>query len=282
MANLTNPQQWAAQERLRYIEKCAFWRGVVNRQDLMETYSLSAAQATSDLQKFQELSPGSLLYNLNKKRYEGAPAMVCKLHHPRIEEAMALVFGIGGTPSALTRSGATPLSQSQSDFVAGVELPVREAPPAVQRSVFLAVLNKMRVHIEYTSMTGKKPGWRWIAPHAFGHNGYRWHVRAWCEQNQGFRDFVLSRIMAARFPTEMAVVPAVDTEWNQWVTLKIAPGKDLSLDMQQGVINDYNMKSGKMSLEVRKAMLKYTLRHLGLPTGDAPIAPQLELVGVEE
>ncbi|WP_345737046.1 WYL domain-containing protein [Prosthecobacter algae] len=269
-------------ERLRFVERCAFWRGVVNRQDLVGAYGLSATQATSDLQKFQELNPGALNYNLNKKRYEGSPSMRCTLHKPRIEEAIALCFGSGDAPSALTRPVTEPSGQETSGFVAGVELPLRTAAPDIQRAVFLGAIQKLRVQIEYTSMTGKKPGWRWIAPHAFGHNGYRWHVRAWCEQNEEFRDFVLSRIKAAHFPIHEAAVPVVDSEWNKWVTVKVIPGSGLSEDMQKGIITDYSMRSGKLIFEVRKAMLKYTLRHLGLPTGDTPIPPQLELLAIEE
>ena len=34
MGNKTNDRNWAAMERLRFIETCAWWKGLVNRQDL--------------------------------------------------------------------------------------------------------------------------------------------------------------------------------------------------------------------------------------------------------
>ena len=85
MGNATNPEQWAAQERLRFIEKSAFWRGTVNRPDLLAVFRISQAQSSADLQKYQELNPDSLVYNLNRKRYDGAESMTCVLHEPRWE-----------------------------------------------------------------------------------------------------------------------------------------------------------------------------------------------------
>lgn len=281
MPNLTNPQQWAAQERLRFIEKCAFWRGVVNRQDLMETYGLSAAQATSDLQKFQELNPGALIYNLNKKRYEGAPSMQCRLHEPQIEEAMALFLTSGDVPCALNR----PVSSAEvtvNDRLAGVELLSRAANNSVHRAIFLAVLGGLRVRIEYGTMSGNKGGWRWIAPHAFGHDGYRWHARALCEQSNHFKDFALSRIAAVEFPTEPSHSPLEDIDWKKWVTVTIGPSKSLDTERQKSISADYMMKGGKKIFQVRKAMLNYTLSHLRIPTEQTKAPAFLELINVEE
>ena len=35
---------------------------------------------------------------------------------------------------------------------------------------------------------------RLIAPHTLVYTGMRWHVRAYCEKNGQYRDFVLSRL----------------------------------------------------------------------------------------
>lgn len=35
---------------------------------------------------------------------------------------------------------------------------------------------------------------RLIAPHTLIYTGMRWHVRACCEKNRQYRDFVLSRL----------------------------------------------------------------------------------------
>ncbi len=50
--NKTNDQNWAATERLRFIETCAWWKGIVQRQDLVGLFGISMAQASSDLQRY--------------------------------------------------------------------------------------------------------------------------------------------------------------------------------------------------------------------------------------
>ena len=94
MGNQTNAGLWVAQERLRAIERAAYWRGWVKRKDLAALFGVSLAQASSDLQKYQELNPGALQYNMNAKRYEGAREMVCVLvKEPSLEEAMGAFLG---------------------------------------------------------------------------------------------------------------------------------------------------------------------------------------------
>jgi hypothetical protein len=248
-------------ERLRFIERAAFWTGVVNRSDLQSVFGVSQAQASADLQKFQGMNPGALLYNLNRKRYEGAVGMRCEIHQPRLEEAMAQFLGEAVVATPLVRAS---WQAEQGVRLAAVTLPVREAGLAVQRAVFQGVLHGLRVRVNYHSLTGKSEGWRWLAPHAFAHDGYRWHVRAWCEKREAFRDFVLSRMKAAELPTEVARVGQRDEDWETWEELVLAPAAGLSEAEQKTVALDFAMRGGKLRLQVRKAMRGYTLGHLRL------------------
>lgn len=275
MGNNTNPSQWAALERLRFIERSAWWRGMVNRNDLQQVYGVSQAQASADLQKYLELNPTALNYSLKRKRYEGTPTMKCVLHRPQLEEALGQFLepassgGAGGWGGSLLGGALeSPASEPTSHAgmrVAGVGLPQRTALPAVHRAIFLATLQELRVRIHYLSLTQRRPGWRWITPHAFAHDGYRWHVRAWCEENKAYRDFVLGRIKETEWPTLPAGRLEPDAEWHSWLTLDLMPNPALSKEQQEAVKADYDLKSGRMSLQVRQAMLEYTLAHLRLP-----------------
>ena len=70
----------------------------------------------------------------------------------------------------------------------------RDLRPEVLQPVLQACRERKRVEIEYASLANPEPEYRVIQPHTVVHTGYRWHVRAWCEKNGDFRDFVLSRI----------------------------------------------------------------------------------------
>lgn len=284
MGNETNIEQWAAQERLRAIERAAFWRGWVRRKELVSLFGISMAQASADFQKYQELNPGALSYNLNAKWYEGVAGMQCVRHTPRLEEAIGCYLDGGAgvfqlPPVAMaqgTSSGA--LDAGGACSLGFVLLPVREASAEVCRLVFQAVLGNHRLRVRYWSLNSSKDSWREIAPHAFGHDGYRWHVRAWCYNNADYRDFVLSRIERCDSPMSIskdAALP-IDGAWESWEGVELRPDSRLSERRQAAIRRDYGMgKRGVLKIKVRTAMKPYLLSHLFLPgANDAAELPR--------
>jgi hypothetical protein len=278
MSNTTNPEAWAAQERLRFVERSLWWRGQVKRKDLRELFGISLAQASSDLQRYLEINPMAARYDLKGKTYRGEPGMTCVYHTPQMEDALSLLLpesgdGLAGRPVMTNPAGHDPSAR-----VTSVSLPVRRATPPVERAAFYAVWAKLRLRIDYASLSGRreaeaevvgsiKPGPRHIVPHAFAHNGYRWHVRAWCEENRDYRDFVLSRIRKAEWPAEKAPedLPP-DVEWETIDELVLTPNPELATNLQESVAWDLGITDGLLRIKVRRAMRKYTLMHLNLPT----------------
>jgi len=267
MGNKTNDRNWAAMERLRFIEACAWWKGIVQRQDLVGVFGVSMAQASSDLQRYLEMNPGAFVYNLRMKRYEAMPDMKCLLTTPNLDEAVTrfLDGDVRGTWINPDESGGSRVSVLQ--------MPVRKAALGVERRVFLAILNGLRIKVRYASVNSHKEEWRWLRPHALGHNGARWHVRAWCETNGDFRDFTLSRIAEVEWSREPGLLPSKDQDWETWVTLKVTPHQDLTTDQRKAVERDFAMPGGTLKLKVRKAMEGYLRDRLGLamPDGKLPV-----------
>jgi hypothetical protein len=275
MGNQTNEKQWAAAERLRYIERSAFWRGVINRADLQRIYDLSPAQASSDLQRYTELNPGALAYNLQRKRYEGAETMRPVLHSPRLEEAMEMFLG---ADLRATRTFGAGADIEKSAQVATVVVPQRTASVEAQRAIFQAVLFARQVRIRYLSLSERGESWRVIAPHALAHDGYRWHARAWCFENRDFRNFVLGRILKTGWPQPLVLELPRDAAWNEWTTLKLQPRKGLGDIQARAIRLEYGMTNNRVTLRVRRAMADATLMHLRLPPSDGRrILPMLEV-----
>jgi len=262
MGNTSNRDQWAVQERLLFIERLSWWRGVVNRGDVREVFGISAAQASADLQAYLALNPTALTYNVSSKRYESREEMTCKLHLPRLEEAVGLFLG-GGTPAMpATTAGRSPNLDVFSP-------PVRKAGETVERRLFLAVDQLRKLTIKYWSVNSSRTGHREIAPHSFAHDGFRWHLRAWCLEKSAYRDFVLSRIESAGWPRDSFTPPLPDTEWETEVTLILKPHSMLTDAQRISIERDYGMKSGKLELTVREAMLDYYLANLRIPLPDS-------------
>jgi hypothetical protein len=270
MGNTNKREQWAGRERLLFIERVAWWRGVVNRADLREVYGISAAQASADLQSYQELNAGALAYNLKTKRYEAQARMECVLHDPRLEEAVGMFLGAGAGLWRAAGGGA--------EKVALCVPPMRRASPSVERRVFVALDQGRRIAVRYGSVSGGSGKLREIAPHALGHDGLRWHARAWCFENSGYRDFVLSRMEEAEWPGEEFSAPVVDEAWECEVTLVFQANRELDEAARKAIERDYGMQNGCFKMQVREAMKEYCLAQMRIPESEGGRPRHLDLI----
>jgi hypothetical protein len=257
MGNITNEENWAAQERLRAIERALWWRGWVKRKNLQQLFGLSLAQSSSDLQKYLELNPGAMVYHLNHKRYEASDSMQCRLHVPLFEDAIRSFI-----PSGNLGQLHSP-QQVDSEFVSIVSLPNRSGKAEIQRLVLQAFLNSKKIKLKYWSLSSGSVKLREIIPTGFGNDGYRWHVRAWCCENEDYRDFVLGRISLVQgFADYKEELPS-DAEWHTLETVRLKPNSKLPENSRRALELDYGIrKNGTLKLEVRTAMKDYFLSHM--------------------
>ena len=128
--------------------------------------------------------------------------------------------------------------------------------------------------MKYQSLSSPEPSWRWIAPHAIGFDGFRWHTRAFCKTDEVFKDFLFSRILQTRGVEASEATDAADTDWQEHVTLEIAPHPELSENQKKVIALDYGMRGGKAKIKVRRALLYYALKRLGLDTDPGARKPQ--------
>lgn len=117
-------------------------------------------------------------------------------------------------------------------------------------------------------MSRPSPVWRWISPHAFAFDGFRWHIRAFCELTNEFRDFILGRIIDAQNVKNSKINPADDVRWNHFVTVKIAAHPELTPDQRKIIEKEYNMKDGVAELKVRAAFIYYVLLRFRIENKD--------------
>jgi hypothetical protein len=65
-----------------------------------------------------------------------------------------------------------------------------------------------------------------------------------------------------------------DTDWHEYVTLEIGPHPALSETQRKVIALDYGMRGDRAKIRVRKALLYYALKRLGLDTDPAARRPQ--------
>jgi len=261
--------RWGVEQRLEFIEFRLFWEGHVNRGDLMSAFAVSVNQASTDLNRYIGMAPNNMIYDKSARTYvrgaEFAPMYLKPDASRYLSQLRSVADGI------LDRADAW-IGQFPSYDAAPT--PVRGVNAKTLRSVIAAIRRSEAIEIKYQSLSRPEPRWRWIAPHAIGFDGFRWHTRAFCLTDQSFKDFLLSRIIETRSTKPSEVGAVGDVDWNEQVTLEIGPHPELSETQQKVIGLDYGMRSGKAKIPVRKALLYYALKRLGLDTDPAARRPQ--------
>ncbi|WP_377831377.1 WYL domain-containing protein (plasmid) [Bradyrhizobium lupini] len=269
--------KWGVERRLEFIEFRLFWEGGVNRADIIDMFDVSVPQASKDLTLYQERAPRNAIYDKSAKRYVASESFTPCFLKPDpdryLSQLRSVADGIVDRAHAwighFPSFGVTPS-------------PARGIRAEVLRSVLSAIRQCKAVEIRYQSLSTSEPRWRWITPHALGFDGFRWHARAFCGADRTFKDFLLSRILETRATKPGEIEASADIDWQDEVTLEIGPHPGLSDAQKKVIALDYGMRDGKVRVKVRKALLYYTLKRLGLdidPNSRAPQDQQIVLLG---
>jgi hypothetical protein len=143
-------------------------------------------------------------------------------------------------------------------------VPERAIDSFVLRAVLRAIRERRTLDVLYQSMSRPSPMRRAIEPHALAHDGFRWHTRAFDRENSEFRDFVLGRMSRPRMREQAGSTAADDKEWHAFVALVIAPHPKLTPSQARAIAVDYGIRGRSITLKVRRALLFYALKRLGL------------------
>ncbi|MEV8468634.1 WYL domain-containing protein [Fluviibacterium sp. DFM31] len=261
--------RWGVAQRLEFIEFRLFWEGRVNRSDLMEQFGLSVNQASADLNRYIGFAPNNMVNDKSARTYVRRPDYAAQFLKPDASRYLAQL-----------RSLADGIMDSDDTWIAelpsydAAPTPARGVNPITLRSVVGAIRRSEAIEVKYQSLSRPEPTWRWIAPHAIGFDGFRWHTRAFCKTDEVFKDFLLSRILKTRGVEASEVTDEADADWQEHVTLEIGPHPELSESQKKVIALDYGMRGGKAKIKVRRALLYYALKRLGLDTAPGARKPQ--------
>jgi hypothetical protein len=254
MANLTNEENWAARERLRRVEFLLWWRGWVGRQDLVDVFGISPAQASGDLQRYAAMNAGTMIYHTSRKRYEAAEGMACVLHEPSFDEAVRVFLG-----GAAERTGWSADGTTADARISVINLPKRRIDAGIARRVLMALLERRLLRVRYVSVNSASDEWRELAPAGLGWDGRRWHVRAWCMTRGEWRDFVLGRMAEAEWPGATAGTLPEDADWLAFETIRFRINPELALEQREALRMDYDLAGDSLEIRVRRSMKQYLL-----------------------
>lgn len=251
--------RWSIERRLAFIEERLFWLGETNRADLVRQFGVSLGQASADIARYLTLEPRGVAYDKSAKRYVAGddfkPALAAPDANRLLGELRLVDRGI--LPAADTMLGGTlPFDATP--------VPERRIDALVLRTVLRAIRAQGALDVLYQSMNRPEPVRRTIEPHALAYDGFRWHARSFDHQSNTFRDFVLGRIAKPKAIGPAGSDPDNDADWRTFINLEIAPHPRLTPAQARAIAIDYGIRGRSAMLKVRRALLFYALKRLGL------------------
>jgi hypothetical protein len=263
--------RWSQQRRLEFIDFVLCWDGQLNRGDITDFFDISVPQASLDIAHYIELAPHNLDYDKSSRTYL------------RSERFRALYPGsaadhfLSELLSSARNGDAHTSKLRHMPPIAIVPSPGRTINTKVVISIQRAIRQGTGLRLVYQSLSQPEPGPRTITPHAFAHDGLRWHVRAYCHTREEFRDFVLARILRIDGAAAPGLGGDADADWNTLVSLVLSPHPKLNAAHRRAIELDYGMTRERVELRCRVALLFYVLRHLRLD-GSAPSTPEAQQI----
>ncbi len=272
------PQTADALRRLQFIEFRLFWEGGLNRADLAESFHISAAQASADLQRYAGLAPGNISYDTSTKRFVASDVFQARLIDTSPAALLARLAAVAEgylEPRHAWLSAAPPIGFAP--------LPARVIDASILRELLHAIRHQLAIEVLYQSFSQPEPMWRWITPHAIAFDGVRWHVRAFSSVR--FSDFVLSRFLQIRLTRSDPQRGTQDIAWHANVNLLFVPHQAASEGQRRAIELEYGMTNGELCISCRVALISYVLARLeifGPRRGMGPPYQLLELKNVDE
>lgn len=269
---------WGQDRRLEFVDFRLRWDGRINRSDITKHFGISVPQASLDIARYLELAPGNLGYDHSSRVYlatDGFKPLFPTSDPQRYLNGL-LAQATGGVGFGESFVGWLPP-------VAAVPVPTRGLNGDVLAAVLQAIRDSLALSVEYQSMSRPKPTTRTLTPLAIAHDGFRWHVRAYCHIRNKFLDFVIARISKVTGTAPAGAKSDDDVEWHNILKLELGAHPGLSTEKRRALEFDYGMVKGRVVLECRQALFFYVLQHFGFTQAEvrSPEAQQIVLLNAK-
>jgi len=249
-----------SQQRLRDMEILLRWEGELDNARLRTVFGVQTVQASRLLATFLAEHGQSVI-----RTSPHAPVTPAKGFKPKLA---------GHSPDEYLRLVEAAGPAEMAPFVEDLRMDLSPVSANIFAAVAQACLKRAGLRVKYRSLNNPKGGERLMYPHALVRAARRWHVRAWCAQRQGFRDFALGRISSAALePANKAVDPRSDTDWVAFAKLVVVAHPGLTQEQATLLRDEYLGGETSRVIKVRRSLVSYTVQDLRLAVDAARQTP---------
>jgi len=270
--------------RLGLLNLLLEWEGRLNNGRLRALFGLSVVRASEWIREFREHSPDAVTWNSKTRSFHVNKGFYRTGRRSgkageAAAESLSRYLSLVGLPRLVDGSAGARVTWSA--------FPDLSSPaPRVFSALSEAAASRRGVRIGYRSMREPKEHQRTIFPHNLVRAGRRWHVRAYCEDNQDFRDFALGRITGIDLLAESAVMgEEEDAAWMARVPVSLVAHPKLAPE-QQGLIRfEYLNNTASRTETCRGALVSYFIQDVRAATDTSSQVPpeyQLAVENIEE
>jgi len=254
---------WYQKARLQAVETLANWTGRVNTTDIIRLFGVSRVIAQGDIHSYLKLAPGNLSYNRQEKAYLPSSQFSPILSGGQLNDYLTLESSENGYIST-------------SDLVT-LQPPALDISPSILRPIFSAIKQKLGVSVKYRSLNHPNGEKRRLFPHSLVNTGFRWHIRAYCENRQDFRDFNLSRMCSVESIEQARPETAYkenDASWQNNVNVILQPNPLLNEAEQNLIESEFKMTNKQLEIHISESLLPYYLQMFQVPTDETDDNPR--------
>lgn len=271
------PFRWDLLLRYRLIEIVAQWEGRLTTNHLCNSFGIGRQQASKDINAYiTDIAPDNLEYDRQLRGYKPTAAFKPVLTSGIADEYLHVLDrnqDISHTFEGLDLGVA---------HTSVLQVPTRHVEPEILRAIIQASREQRRLEIAYLSLSNPIAEERIIDPHTLVFTGLRWHVRAYCEKNRGFRDFVLSRFRGTPEIMGKALVsPEEDERWHTRINIELTPDTRLSEAQREIIAADYGMSNQQLSINTRASLVEYALQALNVDPRKIEAKPEAQQIVVK-
>lgn len=241
--------------RLKAIEATLRWKGEIYRGDIESLFGVGNQKAALDFALYNKLYPGQMKYDYTLRRYLPSESFKGYLTSDTSEDFLDMLKGEGESACIAGPYPAVEIIGKSTRIVRSSTINL----------INRAIVHKKKIKVTYQSLSTPIPQTYSLSPHSLVYNGYRWHIRAYSDHHEGYRDFLPIRMSDIQLESiDQACLIDQDDLWCNFVELRFMAHESLSAEQKQVLNIEYEMKDGIWTVKVRAALVHYFIEFLGI------------------
>jgi predicted DNA-binding transcriptional regulator YafY len=252
-----DPRNDSPQQRLTLLELLLVWEGRIYRSRVCELFGIGPPRASQWIKEIRDLNPTWMQWDTKARSYFATAdfyKQYAKASQADISSSLSRYLSMVGLPYAS--------AMDDSEGVMWSATPSINAPsPKIFASLSNAIKQAKVVDIEYMSLSEPAPHRRIIHPHSLVLAGRRWHVRAYSETNQDYRDYALGRIIEVK-PLSRPCSHVDDPAWNSKVKVRLVAHPELTPEQARVIQMEYFKGTASRVETCRAALVPYFIQDI--------------------